>query len=83
MPSATVSPDANATAPLYVTTAEAARMLGISSATLRTWRTRGGGPPARRIGDAGRLVRYAVADLLAFAEARPAERSTSDAPGAA
>jgi hypothetical protein len=72
-----------ATAPLFVTTAEAARMLGISSATLRTWRTRGGGPPARRIGDAGRLVRYAVADLLAFAQARPAERSTSDVPDAA
>jgi predicted DNA-binding transcriptional regulator AlpA len=83
MPSPLVSPDASTTTPEYVTTSEAARMLGISAATIRTWRTRGGGPPARRIGAAGRLVRYAVADLRAFAEARPAEASTSDVPDAA
>ena len=78
MPSATVSPDASTTAPMLVTTREASRLLGVAVATLTTWRTRGGGPPFRRIGTAGRLVRYAVADLRLFCEARPAQTSTSD-----
>jgi hypothetical protein len=73
------APAADLTAPRFLDTRAAARVLGIPVSTLQTWRVRGGGPPFRRIGDAGRLVRYEIAGLIAFAEARPAQRSTSDA----
>jgi len=76
---AIAAPAADITAPRFLDTRAASRVLGVPTSTLTTWRVRGGGPPFRRIGDAGRLVRYAVADLIAFAEARPAQRSTSDA----
>jgi len=78
VPTALVSPDANATVPRFLDTRAAAGVLGIPVSTLTTWRVRGGGPPFRKIGGAGRLIRYSLADLLAFAEARPAMRSTSD-----
>jgi hypothetical protein len=70
--------DASASAAVFVSTRDASRVLGVSAATLATWRVRGGGPPFRKIGAAGRLVRYGVVDLIAFAEQRPAMASTSD-----
>ena len=63
----------------YLDTEAAGRMLSISPATLTTWRVRGGGPPFRKVGGDGRLVRYALADLVAFAEGRPTQKSTSEA----
>lgn len=51
-------------------TPQAAAYLGVQPSTLKTWRTRGGGPVASRVG--GRAVRYRVCDLDEFvrAEAR-------------
>jgi len=65
-------------APQFVDTKEAGRVLGIPASTLCTWRTRGGSPPFRRVGPGNRLVRYALADLIGWAESRPAMQSTSD-----
>lgn len=64
--------------PRFLTTAEAAQVLRCAPATLTTWRVRGGGPRFRKIGAARRLVRYSLSDLVAFAEAAPSMRSTSD-----
>jgi len=74
----TAVPAADIAAPRFLNTRDASRVLGVPPSTLSTWRVRGGGPPFRRIGAAGRLVRYSLSDLLAFAEARPAMASTSD-----
>lgn len=49
----------------YVSTAEAARILGVSQQTLANWRWNGEGPRFRRLGR--RLVRYHRRDLAAFA----------------
>ena len=57
----------------FLTSVEAAEILGLSVRTLEGWRVRGGGPIYRRF---GRRVRYARADLLAWARAN-ARRSTS------
>ena len=48
-----------------LTTVQAAEWLGTSRRTLEDWRLRGGGPVFRKLGR--RLVRYAPADLEAFA----------------
>ncbi|WP_301485118.1 AlpA family transcriptional regulator [Intrasporangium sp.] len=45
---------------------EAAAWLGMSEYTLRRWRCQGRGPACVRV---GRLVRYRVSDLAAWAEA--------------
>lgn len=50
-----------------LTTKEAARTLNLSHRTLEDWRLRGGGPPFIRLG--AKAVRYALADLVVFAEA--------------
>lgn len=55
----------------YVSTGEAARILGVSEKTLANWRWRGIGPKASRIGQ--RLVRYHRADLAAFAAGEPSK----------
>lgn len=53
----------------YVPDNEAAIILGLSKQTLRNWRTMGTkGPPYVIMG--GRAIRYKVADLEAYAEAR-------------
>jgi len=53
--------------PEVVDTRRAARILGLSPATLATLRSRGGGPPYCKL---GRAVRYRVADLRAWRDAR-------------
>lgn len=45
----------------------AAEIVGLSPATLNSLRVRGGGPPFIKL---GRVVRYRVADLRAFRDAR-------------
>lgn len=46
----------------YVTTEEAAQIVGKSVASLETWRSRGGGPPFIRTG-ARKGIKYKVCDL--------------------
>jgi hypothetical protein len=60
----------------YVGTAAAALFLDLSARTLEKYRVLGGGPEYRKF---GRRVRYAIADLERWAEARR-RVSTSD-PG--
>jgi hypothetical protein len=47
-----------------------ARFFGVSVECVRGWRKRQIGPPHRKIG--GKLVRYSVAGLTAWAQAQPA-----------
>ena len=50
---------------------QAAALLGLQSATLATWRSRGGGPVFCRLGDSKKpACRYRRADLLAWASQR-------------
>jgi hypothetical protein len=51
----------------YETEQQTAERLNIPVATLRTWRSRGGGPPFCRF---GRLVRYSVQETERWAESR-------------
>lgn len=46
-----------------------AAYLGVKIETLRTWRKRRCGPPWRKIN--GRLVRYSLADLMAWVDSQP------------
>jgi hypothetical protein len=57
-----------------LTEQQAAARLHVSIKTLQSWRSRGGGPPYRKL---GRCVRYAVTDLEAFLR-DAVRRSTSD-----
>jgi len=50
----------------FLSTPDAARVLGLKPCTLENWRVVGGGPRFRKFGKA---VRYARSDLDAFAEA--------------
>ena len=59
-----------------LTERQAAALLKVSVKSLQGWRSRGGGPPYRKL---GRCVRYAVMDLDAFLR-DAVRRSTSD-PG--
>lgn len=45
----------------WVSDVEAARIIGVSAASLRRWRQRRMGPPYRKVG--GHLVRYRRSDL--------------------
>ena len=72
-PAATVS-TAAAQPQRYLTNDEAAEYLRLSPRTLEKQRVIGGGPRFRKF---GRRVMYAVADLVAWADARSFE-STSD-----
>lgn len=60
----------------FFTTQEAADFLGVSPRSLEKWRLIGCGPAYRKL--AGRLVRYALADLDHFAGDR---RSSTSDPG--
>jgi hypothetical protein len=59
-----------------LTERQAAALLNVSVKSLQGWRSRGGGPPYRKL---GRCVRYAMTDLDAFL-CDAVRRSTSD-PG--
>lgn len=48
-----------------LTTKQAAKFLGMSPASMNTWRTRGGGPVFIKI---GQLVRYKLNDLIKYAD---------------
>ena len=52
--------------PRYMTTYEAAELLGLSAGTLRVWRCQGKGPSYYKVGNA---VRYKVDDLEAWKSA--------------
>ena len=69
-----MSADEASLPPRYLTTPEAARLLGLSGRTLEKHRTYGTGPSYRKIG--GRVV-YGIADLQAWAE-RGTRTSTSE-----
>jgi excisionase family DNA binding protein len=55
----------------YLTEAELAELLKVSTKTVRTWRKEGTGPPALRF---GRGVRYRRRDVDAWAERQREER---------
>lgn len=65
----------NPTAFVAVSTKQAAKMLGVSHRTMEDWRLNGQGPSFRKW---GRLVRYLLPDLIAFAEG-PAFANTGEA----
>ena len=47
----------------------AATFLGTKMETLRTWRKKGIGPPWRKIN--GKLIRYSLAELVAWVKSQP------------
>lgn len=62
----------------FLDTAEAAELLSLAPGTLQKWRVKGGGPEFRKLGS--RVV-YPVESLLAWVNARPLKKSTSDKAG--
>ena len=63
----------------FIRTPEAARLLGVSPATLQRKRWAGGGPPFRALGEEGKrgAIVYEVGELLAWAIRHPQLTSTS------
>lgn len=61
----------------YLTSDEAADYFGISSATLRNWRTRGDGPPYIKINP--RVIRYQLLELEAWMDTKPRLIASRDA----
>ena len=59
----------------FVDTAAAARYLALSPHSLECYRSLGGGPPFYKF---GKFVRYAVADLEAWAAGRRHDRTPGD-----
>lgn len=51
--------------PSFLTDRQVAQLLNVSLALVRKWRQRSAGPKPQKIG--GRLVRYELGDVLAFA----------------
>jgi Helix-turn-helix domain len=47
----------------------AARFYGVDTETVRGWRKRGRGPRYKKIN--GKLIRYSLEDLIAWAESQP------------
>ena len=58
-----------------LTTEEAAKAVGVSSMTMRRYRTNGGGPPFIRMGP--KLIRYSAESLRAWVASR--ESASGDA----
>lgn len=58
------------TSPGYLTTADAARYLGVDPTVLRRWRYRKVGPPYRKFSGSKGTVLYAEAELVAYVAAR-------------
>lgn len=54
--------------PRYVTENEAAEILGLKRGTLSNWRSQRRGPAYVRLGG-GRVIRYKLSEIEAFAEA--------------
>lgn len=50
----------------YITTREAAQMLGLCVGTLRNWRATGRGPVFVRLGKLGGVVRYKESEVVAY-----------------
>lgn len=67
--------EAASVSPTLLTTAEAARYLGLATSTLNKWRVYGYGPAFVKL---GRAVRYRKDDLDRYLE-KSARRSTSEA----
>lgn len=59
----------------HLDTKQAAVWLGLSARTLERWRLTGEGPRFRKL---GRCVRYAITDLVAFADARTCTSTSSN-----
>lgn len=70
-----MAPNTDIPALKLLTEREAARILTVSPDALRNWRLRGGGPKFVRV--SSRCVRYRLADLIAWTDAR-VRSSTSD-----
>lgn len=49
----------------WLTPQQAAEWTGFAESTLATWRSRGGGPPFRKV---GRMIRYSTEELDRFIE---------------
>ena len=61
-----------------VDTQEAARMANLSPATLATWRSRGGGPKFRKLGN--KTVRYIRIDVLEWMQSNGRDNTTASSP---
>ncbi|MBK8230668.1 MAG: helix-turn-helix domain-containing protein [Candidatus Eisenbacteria bacterium] len=65
--------------PILLPPPDAARLLGVSVATLTDWRQRGAGPAFVRIGDGPRgRVRYPADALRMWIQALPVHQSTAE-----
>jgi excisionase family DNA binding protein len=64
----------------FLTTAQAARYVGLTADTLQKMRRKGRGPRFRRH---GRYVRYHIADLDVWSEANAVDGSPGNSPGGA
>jgi hypothetical protein len=64
------------TAPVFLTTTEAAEILRLSTVTLARWRITGSGPPHMKF---GRRVVYPRVELVAWADSR--RRQSTSSPG--
>jgi predicted DNA-binding transcriptional regulator AlpA len=60
----------------FLTTVELASRYGVSLMTIRDWRKKGTGPVATKLGG---LVRYALADVLAWERSRRDDQITTGA----
>lgn len=60
----------SSTAPILVTSDEAARIIGIAPKTLVNWRNRGKGPAYVRLGEKHSPVMYRACDLEAWIASR-------------
>jgi hypothetical protein len=71
------APAANVPAQLdrYVSSAEAAALLGVDVRLLENWRSQGRGPRYRKF---SKLVRYSIFDLKTFADARIVDPSQQE-----
>lgn len=68
----------NHSAPVFLTTREAAKVLRLSSKTLEKLRCTGGGPSFRKL---GKRVLYMYGDLTAWADANLRHSTSDPGPG--
>lgn len=60
----------SSTAPILVSSEEAARIIGIAPKTLVNWRNRGKGPAYVRLGEKHSPVMYRIRDLESWIDSR-------------